>query len=76
MNVAGDDELTKAAAAKDTLLRMVYTLGSVLKQHNYVKHRCKKPFNPMLGETYELVTEHYRFFAEQVSHHPPISAYI
>jgi hypothetical protein len=36
----------------------------------------KKPFNPMLGETYELVTEDYRFFAEQVCHHPPISAFI
>jgi len=30
----------------------------------------------MLGETYELVTEDFRFFAEQVSHHPPISAFI
>lgn len=40
------------------------------------KYRLKKPFNPMLGETYELVTEDYRLFAEQVSHHPPISAYI
>jgi len=29
----------------------------------------------MLGETYELVTEDYRFVSEQVSHHPPISAY-
>jgi len=29
----------------------------------------------MLGETYELVTEDYRFISEQVSHHPPISAY-
>lgn len=29
----------------------------------------------MLGETYELVTEDFRFIAEQVSHHPPISAY-
>ena len=32
-------------------------------------------FNPMLGETYELVTEDFRFFAEQVSHHPPVSAF-
>lgn len=30
----------------------------------------------MLGETYELVTEDYRYFAEQVSHHPPISAFV
>ena len=35
----------------------------------------KKPFNPILGETYEFVHEKYRCVAEQVSHHPPISAY-
>lgn len=29
----------------------------------------------MLGETFELVTEDFRYIAEQVSHHPPISAY-
>lgn len=30
----------------------------------------------MLGETYELVTEDFRYFSEQVSHHPPISAFV
>lgn len=29
----------------------------------------------MLGETYELVTKDYRFMSEQVSHHPPQSAF-
>lgn len=29
----------------------------------------------MLGETYEHVSETCRFHAEQVSHHPPISAF-
>ena len=29
----------------------------------------------MLGETYELVTEDFRWVSEQVSHHPPVSAY-
>lgn len=28
-----------------------------------------------MGETYELVTPSFRFISEQVSHHPPISAY-
>jgi len=27
-----------------------------------------------LGETYELEGDDFRFFAEQVSHHPPVSA--
>jgi hypothetical protein len=36
--------------------------------------RDLKPFNPLLGETYEYVTKTYKLFSEQVSHHPPISA--
>jgi len=35
----------------------------------------KKLFNPIIGETYENVTKEYRMITEQVSHHPPISAY-
>ncbi|KAM9849156.1 oxysterol-binding protein-related protein 1 isoform 2-T2 [Aulostomus maculatus] len=39
--------------------------------------RTGKPFNPLLGETYELVREDlgFRFISEQVSHHPPVSAF-
>jgi hypothetical protein len=33
-----------------------------------------KPFNPLLGETYELVTKDFSYLAEQVSHHPPVTA--
>lgn len=33
-----------------------------------------KPFNPILGETYEYVTEDFSYLAEQVSHHPPVTA--
>lgn len=39
------------------------------------KNRFKKPFNPILGETYEFVSKDFRFVAEQVSHHPPITAF-
>jgi hypothetical protein len=36
----------------------------------------KKPFNPLLGETYENIREDkgFRFISEKVSHHPPIMA--
>jgi len=36
--------------------------------------RTKKPFNPLLGETYEIIHEDVKYISEQVSHHPPISA--
>lgn len=37
--------------------------------------RLGKPFNPLLGETYELQKGDYRIVCEQVSHHPPVSAF-
>lgn len=34
-----------------------------------------KPFNPLLGETFEMIIPgKFKFIAEQVSHHPPIAA--
>ncbi|XP_043921287.1 oxysterol-binding protein-related protein 1 [Protopterus annectens] len=39
--------------------------------------RTGKPFNPLLGETYELLRDDlgFRLVSEQVSHHPPVSAF-
>ena len=41
---------------------------------NYL--RLNKPFNPLLGETfeYEIASAQTKVMLEQVSHHPPISA--
>lgn len=43
---------------------MAYTIGHFLTQMGITKNKTKKPFNPMLGETYELVTEDFRFISE------------
>uniref|UniRef100_A0AAY4CQE8 Oxysterol-binding protein n=1 Tax=Denticeps clupeoides TaxID=299321 RepID=A0AAY4CQE8_9TELE len=39
--------------------------------------RTGKPFNPLLGETFEVVRDDlgFRWMSEQVSHHPPVSAF-
>ncbi|KAJ1610333.1 oxysterol binding protein 1A-like pleckstrin homology domain-containing protein [Cryptosporidium canis] len=37
--------------------------------------RIFKPFNPLLGETFEFSHRGFRFIAEQVGHHPPITAF-
>jgi hypothetical protein len=34
----------------------------------------EKPFNPILGETYQATIDECPVFGEQISHHPPISA--
>ncbi|KAL2009198.1 hypothetical protein VTN00DRAFT_7392 [Thermoascus crustaceus] len=72
--------LDKAASATDSLERLIYVTAFALSplSNNRVKERSiRKPFNPMLGETYELVREDrgFRFIAEKVSHRPVQLAY-
>ena len=55
--------------------RLMYVAAFAVSNfaNNRVKERAtRKPFNPMLGETFELVREDlgFRFIAEKVSHHP------
>ncbi len=35
-----------------------------------------KPFNPPIGETFQAKIANGEFYAEQISHHPPISAFL
>jgi hypothetical protein len=35
----------------------------------------EKPFNPIIGETYQGYIDNCPVYLEQISHHPPISAY-
>ena len=35
-----------------------------------------KPFNPILGETYQGFIDGCPIFLEQTSHHPPVSRYL
>lgn len=36
----------------------------------------EKPFNPILGETFQCFIDGCPGYAEQISHHPPIAAMI
>ena len=65
----------KAARHPDPLMRLTMATVAVIAQYNVVRVPREKPFNPVLGESFEYVTENFRFISEQVSHHPPISAY-
>ncbi len=72
------DVLDKAAASDDSCLRMVYVAGFAASEYVSTIGRIAKPFNPLLGETYEYARpdKGYRVLCEQVSHHPPISAIV
>ncbi|XP_061090254.1 oxysterol-binding protein-related protein 6 isoform X2 [Conger conger] len=69
--------LDKAADTTDPYERMVLVAAFVVSGYSSTYYRAgSKPFNPLLGETYECIREDKGlcFFSEQVSHHPPISA--
>ncbi|XP_053266595.1 oxysterol-binding protein-related protein 3 isoform X7 [Podarcis raffonei] len=69
--------LDKAARTPNLFERMVYVAAFAVSAYASSYYRAgSKPFNPVLGETYECIREDkgFQFFAEQVSHHPPISA--
>ncbi|XP_072250516.1 oxysterol-binding protein-related protein 3 isoform X1 [Leuresthes tenuis] len=69
--------LDRAANTHDPFERMMYIATFVVSGYASSYYRTGgKPFNPVLGETYECdrPDKGFRFVAEQVSHHPPISA--
>lgn len=73
--------LDKASTSTDSVERLIYvTAFAVSSLSNYrVRERAiRKPFNPMLGETFELIREDrgFRFIAEKVSHRPVQLAYV
>ncbi|KAG7279392.1 hypothetical protein CRUP_024211, partial [Coryphaenoides rupestris] len=67
----------RANESTDSIERMkcvaAFAVSAVASQWE----RTGKPFNPLLGETYELVRDDlgFRLISEQVSHHPPVSAF-
>lgn len=70
-------ELCHKAAAANTIHKRLACLAA-LACSCFVTTltRHSKPFNPLLGETYELVNKRggYCVVTEQVSHHPPVTA--
>lgn len=72
------DLLDKASAIDSSVLRMVYVATFAASEYASTVGRIAKPFNPLLGETFEYSRpdKGYRCFVEQVSHHPPISALV
>jgi len=67
--------LDKADSAANSLERMLWVAAFAISPYSSTT-RIAKPFNPILGETFEMDRPDlgFRSIAEQVSHHPPISA--
>uniref|UniRef100_A0A3P9BKF8 Oxysterol-binding protein n=1 Tax=Maylandia zebra TaxID=106582 RepID=A0A3P9BKF8_9CICH len=70
--------LDKAAKSHSSLEQMCYVAAFTVSSYSTTVHRTGKPFNPLLGETFELDRHRecgYRSLCEQVSHHPPAAAH-
>ena len=67
-----DDAATRAKSSPERLLFVAAFAISYLSSSRVKERAIRKPFNPMLGETFELVREDrgFRFLAEKISHRP------
>ncbi|XP_031562541.1 oxysterol-binding protein 1-like isoform X2 [Actinia tenebrosa] len=70
------DILNRACVCKNSFVRLAHVGAFACSTYSTVLSRFWKPFNPLLGETFEYINTDlgYALIAEQVSHHPPISA--
>ncbi|XP_070297810.1 oxysterol-binding protein 2 [Salvelinus sp. IW2-2015] len=72
------DLLDRASRCESSLEQMCLVAAFSVSSYSTTIHRTAKPFNPLLGETYELDRLDdlgYRSICEQVSHHPPAAAH-
>ncbi|GJJ73310.1 oxysterol-binding protein 1 [Entomortierella parvispora] len=68
--------LDKAVRQRGATERILFIAAFAMSNYSSTIGRVAKPFNPLLGETYEYThkEKQFRYISEQVSHHPPISA--
>ncbi|XP_046589056.1 oxysterol-binding protein-related protein 8 isoform X3 [Neodiprion lecontei] len=74
------DLLSKAVLEDDAFTRMKGVVKWYLSGFYKKPQGLKKPYNPLLGETYRCYWQHPNgsrtfYLAEQLSHHPPISGF-
>ncbi|KRF83462.1 oxysterol-binding protein-related protein 8 isoform X5 [Drosophila virilis] len=74
------DLLSRAVHEDDAFTRMKIIVQWYLSGFYKKPKGLKKPYNPILGETFRCYWEHPNgsrtyYIAEQVSHHPPVSAF-
>ncbi|XP_014662043.1 PREDICTED: oxysterol-binding protein 1-like [Priapulus caudatus] len=69
--------LDRAARCRDPHEQLAHVAAFTVSSYSTTTMRTSKPFNPLLGETYECDRRDdlgWRAISEQVSHHPPAAA--
>ncbi|KAM4707860.1 oxysterol-binding protein 2 isoform 2-T2 [Discoglossus pictus] len=70
--------LDKAVKCENSIEQMCFVAAFTVSSYSTTVLRAAKPFNPLLGETFELDRLDdlgFRSLCEQVSHHPPAAAH-
>ncbi|KAL4423109.1 hypothetical protein ABPG77_004792 [Micractinium sp. CCAP 211/92] len=68
--------LRLAAETADPVERLKWVVTFFIAGFHRAFERWAKPFNPILGETWQAgLADGTRIYLEQISHHPPISAF-
>ncbi|CDW78464.1 oxysterol-binding protein [Stylonychia lemnae] len=67
--------IDQAIDQQDPIRRLAFIAVYSTTLLTVIEKNTTKPFNPLLGETFELITPSFKYIAEQVSHHPPITAF-
>ncbi|KAJ8445131.1 hypothetical protein Cgig2_029503 [Carnegiea gigantea] len=70
------DRANKCGKQGNSLMRILNVAAFAVSGYASTEGRTCKPFNPLLGETYEAdyPDKGLRFFSEKVSHHPMVVA--
>ena len=63
------DLLDKSNENSDSIIRLAYIIAFAFSFYNTTIDRIRKPFTPLLGETYEFIDSNrgFTFYAEQVT---------
>ena len=71
------DLLTKASNEPKKEIQLCYISAFIIGEIFLNIGRSLKPFNPIIGETYEYFNNklNFRYYSEQVSHKPPVTAF-
>ena len=71
------DLLIKAGNESSREMQMCYISAFLIGEIFINLGRSLKPFNPIIGETYEFFdnVKKFRFYSEKVSHKPQVTAY-
>lgn len=71
------DLLDKATAQTSSMDRLMYVTAFAISGYASSQYRIgRKPFNPLMCETYECIRpdKGFRFISEKVSHYPNVMA--